>query len=129
MLRALVWVLFLSFGAIGWASHPFHRDRAHVPWLDWRPTVKARPGKDRRVRPYFTWPSPCYLDLAPVVFPGPPPRLKPLFADRLVGPGIAALAPTLGSLMLPVVDSVLEISMRELTPRIGESGSAKGETR
>jgi hypothetical protein len=36
---------------------------------------------DRRIRPYYSWPDPCYLDLAPVVFPGPATILRPAFSD------------------------------------------------
>lgn len=51
------------------------------PWTDRRPVVKLNTRKGhRQLRPYYYWQSPSYLETAPVVFPGPAPTLKPLFA-------------------------------------------------
>lgn len=57
-----------------------HPARPEQPWTDYRPKSKSRP-RDMRVRRPFHWPSPCYLDTAPVVFPGPGVKLRPPFTD------------------------------------------------
>jgi hypothetical protein len=74
-----------------------HREPRPRPWTDWRPTRRVKPNSDLRVRQYFWWPTPCYLDLAPVVFPDPPPPIRPLFARALAAEQLAVHAATIAA--------------------------------
>lgn len=87
-LMAMVLVMVWVTGGAGALAH--HPPVPPSPWIDWRPVSHALPGKDRRVRPHLHWPSPCYLDLEPVVFPGPPPPVRPLFLGSVRPAGLDA---------------------------------------
>ena len=82
MARPQILVALAIALVIGVARLPAHHHPAArpSPWTDWRPKSKSRP-RDMRVRQIFHWPSPCYLDTAPVVFPGPGVKLRPPFGD------------------------------------------------
>lgn len=93
--RALL-LAALVLGAIvaaqpGAAHH--HPQRPFQPWTDDRPHSKPRK-RDKRVRQIFHWPSPCYLDTAPVIFPGPGASLRPPFSDpKAVPPAVPSNLP------------------------------------
>lgn len=79
-MRSLLAALLVIVMSQPLAAH-HHPQPRPSPWTDRRPVVKLNPKKGhRQLRTRFYWQSPSYLETAPVVFPGPAPTLKPLFA-------------------------------------------------
>jgi hypothetical protein len=84
MSRAQLAVALAIALVLGVAQVPAHHhpDLPPAPWTSSRPHSKSKhQPRDRRARKIFHWPSPCYLDTAPVIFPGPGAVLRPPFGD------------------------------------------------